>query len=153
MVKREDDGIWVTLKENIAASHEEVFACLTTDAGLTRWFTLAAEVDLRKGGSMKLAFDAKFRRAFEVPILNYDPEVRVTWGWPLGVTDEIVALEWTVTPDVEAGSRVIQRHGPFPEDPDALISAANDAESWRWYLCNLRTVLEAKVDMRSERPL
>jgi uncharacterized protein YndB with AHSA1/START domain len=153
MVKREDDGIWVTLKENIAASHEEVFACLTTDAGLTRWFTLAAEVDLRKGGSMKLAFDAKFRRAFEVPILNYDPEGRVTWGWPLGVTDEIVALEWTVTPDVEAGSRVIQRHGPFPEDPDALISAANDAESWRWYLCNLRTVLEAKVDMRSERPL
>jgi uncharacterized protein YndB with AHSA1/START domain len=153
MVKREDDGIWVTLKENIAASHEEVFACLTTDAGLTRWFTLAAEVDLRKGGSMKLAFDAKFRRAFEVPILNYDPEGRVTWGWPLGVTDEVVALEWTVTPDVEAGSRVIQRHGPFPEDPDALISAANDAESWRWYLCNLRTVLEAKVDMRSERPL
>ena len=153
MVKREDDGIWVTLKENIAASHEEVFACLTTDAGLTRWFTLAAEVDLRKGGSMKLAFDAKFRRAFEVPILNYDPEGRVTWGWPLGVTDEIVALEWTITPDVEAGSRVIQRHGPFPEDPDALISAANDAESWRWYLCNLRTVLEAKVDMRSERPL
>ena len=153
MVKREDDGIWVTLKENIAASHEEVFACLTTDAGLTRWFTLAAEVDLRKGGSMKLAFDAKFRRAFEVPILNYDPEGRVTWGWPLGVTDEIVALEWTVTPDVEAGSRVIQRHGPFPEDADALISAANDAESWRWYLCNLRRVLEAKVDMRSERPL
>ena len=153
MVKRENDGIWVTLRETIAASHEEVFACLTTDAGLTRWFTLAAEVDLRKGGSMKLAFDAKFRRAFEVPILNYDPEGRVTWGWPLCVTDEIVALEWTVTPDVEAGSRVIQRHGPFPEDPDALISAANDAESWRWYLCNLRTVLEAKVDMRSERPL
>ena len=153
MVKREEDGIWVTLKETIAASHEEVFAYLTTDVGLTRWFTLAAEVDLRKGGRMKLAFDAKFRRAFEVPILAFSEEGSVTWGWPLGVTDEVVPLEWTVTPDVEAGARVIQRHGPFPEDADALISAANDAESWRWYLCNLRTVLEAKVDMRSERPL
>jgi hypothetical protein len=102
---------------------------------------------------MKLAFDAKFRRAFEVSILDYSPEGRVTWGWPLGVTDESVPLEWNVTPDVEQGARVIQRHGPFPEDADALISAANDAESWRWYLCNLRTVLEAKVDMRAERPL
>jgi hypothetical protein len=30
---------------------------------------------------------------------------------------------------------------------------AEDAESWRWYLCNMRTVLEARVDMRAERPL
>ncbi len=153
MVKREHNGIWITLKETIAAGHEEVFACLTTDVGLTRWFTLAAEVDLRQGGHMKLAFDSKFRRAFEVPILEFNAEGRVTWGWPIGLGDEYVALEWTVTPDVEAGSRVIQRHGPFRDDADSLMSAANDAESWRWYLCNLRTVLEAKVDMRHDRPL
>ena len=153
MVKREADGVWITLKETIAANHEDVFACLTTDVGLTRWFTLAAEVDLRKGGSMKLAFDAKFRRAFEVPILDFDTEGRVTWGWPIGIADDFVPLEWTVTPDVEEGARVIQRHGPFQDDADSLISAANDAESWRWYLCNLRTVLEAKVDMRAERPV
>jgi len=153
MVKRENNGIWVTLKETIAASHEEVFACLTTDVGLTRWFTLAAEVDLRRGGTMKLAFDAKFRRAFQVPILDYDADGRVTWGWPIGLAEDHVPLAWTVTPDVEAGARVIQRHGPFPDDADSILSAANDAESWRWYLCNLRTVLESKVDMRSERPL
>ena len=51
------------------------------------------------------------------------------------------------------GARVILRHGPFPADADALIFMADSAESWRWYLCNLRSVLEQKHDMRAVRPL
>lgn len=153
MVKLENDGVWVTLKETIAAHHEEVFACFTTEANLIRWFPVACEVDLRTGGEMRLSFDAKFRRPLTIPILKYDPAGEVSWGWYPGVSDEMVPIHWTITPDVENGSRVIHRHGPFRSDPDSLIMLANDAESWRWYLCNLRTVLEARVDMRAERPL
>jgi hypothetical protein len=58
-----------------------------------------------------------------------------------------------VTPSTEDGSLVVLRMGPFAEDPESLIAMAEDAESWRWYLCNMRTVLEARVDMRAERPL
>jgi hypothetical protein len=58
-----------------------------------------------------------------------------------------------VTPEAEEGARVIHRHGPFLDNSDMILVAANDAESWRWYMCNLRTVLEAKVDMRKDRPL
>jgi hypothetical protein len=54
------------------------------------------------------------------------------------------------TPD---GAKVKLRQGPFPEEPDALIALAEEATSWRWQLCNLRTALEAKHDMRKVRPL
>jgi len=153
MVKLEADGVWVTLKETIASHHEEVFACLTTEAGLIRWFPVACEIDLRTGGSMKLSWDAKFRRTLTIPILRYDPAGEVSWGWHPGVSDDVVPIHWTVTPDVEDGARVIHRHGPFRNDSEHLLELANDAESWRWYMCNLRTVLEARVDMRAERPL
>ena len=33
-----DDGLWIELRESIAAHHEQVFACLSTASGLTRWF-------------------------------------------------------------------------------------------------------------------
>ncbi|MBX3355190.1 MAG: SRPBCC domain-containing protein [Phycisphaeraceae bacterium] len=153
MVRLENDGVWVTLKETIAAHHEEVFACLTTEAGLIRWFPVACQVELRTGGQMKLAFDAKFRRPLTIPILEYHEDGRVSWGWYPGIGDEMVPIHWTVTPEVEQGARVIHRHGPFRNDTEHLIELANDAESWRWYMCNLRTVLEARVDMRHERPL
>ena len=44
MITREDDGIWITLRETISIHHETIFAALTTPGGLTRWFSLSAEV-------------------------------------------------------------------------------------------------------------
>ena len=42
---------------------------------------------------------------------------------------------------------------PFKDDVESLIALGNEAESWRWQLCNLRSVLESKHDMRKVRPL
>jgi len=108
---------------------------------------------MRTGGEMRVSFDRKFKRTLTIPILKFDPAGEVVWGWHPGVSDEMIPIHWTVTPEVEQGSRVIHRHGPFRNEPESLITLANDAESWRWYMCNLRTVLEAGVDMRAVRPL
>jgi hypothetical protein len=67
-------------------------------------------------------------------------------------------VEITVSPLADrgansGGARVIVRHGPFHDDPETALTVADSAESWRWYLCNLRSVLEAKHDMRAVRPL
>jgi uncharacterized protein YndB with AHSA1/START domain len=154
MVRRESDGVWVTLKETIAAPAEEVFACFSTPEGLTRWLSVGAQLDPQPGGTLTLAWDRDFERTLTVQVKEFDAGGRIVFDWfpdPLSETSVPVAI--TVSPEVESGARVILRQGPFTEDADSLIAMADAAESWRWYLCNLRSVLESRHDMRAVRPL
>lgn len=153
MIKREDDGVWVTLRETIACHHDEVFACLTTAEGLSRWFPVAAKIDLEAGGQIVLGWNKDFTRTTTVAILDYDPEGRIVWDWHASHQDTHAPVYWMVEPSVEEGSKVELRQGPFKEDVDSLMSMAEEAESWRWQLCNLRSVLEVSLDMRKHRPL
>jgi uncharacterized protein YndB with AHSA1/START domain len=155
MVRREHDGVWVTLKETIAAAPEEVFACFSTPEGLTRWLAVGAEMNAEPGGTITLAWDRTFDRTLTVRIREYEPgSLRIGFDWfPDPLSEESVPVHVVVTPEVGGGTRVIMRQGPFREDVDALIAMADGAESWRWYLCNLRSVLETRHDMRSVRPL
>ena len=57
MIKREEDGLWIQIEESIAAHHEVVFASLTTPGGLSRWFPVAAKVDVAGVSSRVLSID------------------------------------------------------------------------------------------------
>ncbi len=153
MITREDDGIWLVLHETIACHHDALFDCLTTADGLTRWFPVAAEVDLRTGGQIKLGWDKDFKRTTTISILDYDPGGRIVWDWQVVRTDSHAPLYWSVEPKLENGCRVSLRQGPFLEDVESLVAMAEEAENWRWQLCNLRSVLEVSLDMRKVRPL
>ncbi|HVP74275.1 MAG TPA: SRPBCC domain-containing protein [Phycisphaerales bacterium] len=154
MISREEDGVWIVLREVIALHHEEVFACLTTADGLTRWFPVAAEIDtLAPGGVIRLYWDEKRTKSTTIAILNYDAGGMIVWDWYAQSSDTHAPVYWVVSPSVEQGSKVVLRQGPFKDDADSLIAMADEAESWRWQLCNLRSVLEAKHDMRKVRPL
>ena len=153
MIVRETDGVWLVLKEVISADHEEVFACLTTAAGLTRWFPVSCEVDLRDGGTIRFGWDRAFEKTTTRAILDYDTGGRITWDWHPGHSDAHAPVTWTVTPELDAGAKVILRQGPFAESTESLLGLAQEAETWRWYLCNMRSVVEAKFDMRAIRPL
>lgn len=153
MIRREDDGFWNELSETIACHHEEVFGCLTTEGGLSRWFPLAAEVDLQVGGQLVLIWDAKKTKRTTVAILDFDPGGRVVWDWYAAHQDQHAPVYWTVEPSVERGSVVRFRQGPFADTTESLVAMAQEASSWCWSLCNLRSTLEAKHDMRKVRPL
>lgn len=153
MITHKRDGFWLVLKETIAFEHEEVFACLTTEGGIMRWFAVGAEIDLRVGGTMRLAWDRDFTKTTTTKIIALDAGGRVSWDWTSAVRDTHAPVHWEVTPLVEQGARVILRQGPFAETTDDLVAMAEEAESWRWYLCNLRSVLEARHDMRAVRPI
>ncbi len=154
MVRRETDGIWVTLKETISAPPEEVFSCFATPEGLTRWLAVGAELDTRAGGTMTLSWDREFERTLSVQVKEFDPNGRIVFDWfPDPLSETSVPVQVTVSGDIETGARVILRQGPFDDISDSLIAMADAAESWRWYLCNLRSVLETKHDMRALRPL
>jgi len=152
-VTQEEDGLWLELSETIAAHHEEVFACFTTAGGLMRWFPVDAEIDCRTGGTIELFWDRKKLRKTTVAILNYDPGGRIVWDWQAGPVDIHAPLYWNIVPHVEKGSIVRLRQGPFHDDADSLMTMANEAASWTWQLCNLRTALETKFDMRKVKPL
>ncbi len=153
MIKRDDEGIWIVLEETIACHHEEVFACLTTAVGLSRWYPLAAKIDLRPGGQIVFGWNEQFTRTTTVTILDYDPGGRVVWDWQVAHQDTHAPLYWKVDPSVEEGSRLTLRQGPFEQTAESLLAMAEEAASWQWQLCNLRSVLEAKHDMRKVRPL
>ncbi len=153
MITREDDGVWIVLYEAIACHHDELFACLTTPAGLSRWFPVAARVDLRTGGQIVLSWDPDFTRITTISILGYNPEGRITWDWQVATHDTHAPVYWHVHPSLDEGCRIEMRQGPFHEDVESLMDMAGEAESWRWRLCNLRSVLEVALDMREVRPL
>lgn len=156
MIVREEDGASVVLEERVQIHHEEVFACLTTAEGLTRWMCLAAEVDLRLGGTIVFGWDEKMTRTSTLAILEYAADGRITWDWYAGPEDRHAPIAWTVDADTTPGEEatvVRMTQGPFEMTIDGLIRMAEEVEAWRWRLCNLRTVLEAKHDMRRHRPL
>ena len=153
MIRREDDGYWIELKEIVGVHHEDVFAGLTTEAGLMRWFSVAAKVDLRAGGLLVLGWDAKFEHKSTVAILDHNPGGTVVWDWHAAHQDTHAPVYWTVEPAVEEGSIVRLRQGPFKADEDSLVAMADEASSWQRRLCNLRSTLEAGYDMRSVRPI
>ena len=153
MIEKRDDGVWVVLRETIASHHDVVFHMLTTADGLTQWFPVAAEVDLRAGGQIVLGWDEEMFRTTTVAILAYDPGGRIVWDWLATSSETHAPVYWKVTPSVEQGSKVRLEQGPFKADVESLIAMAEEAESWRWQLCNLRSVLEVRHDMRKVRPL
>ena len=165
MVGREDDGIWVTLKETVHAAPAEVASCITTAAGFCRWLAVDCAFDGNQGSVLSISWDREWNHTNEVKVLAFDSDhaldgrARIRFEWfPSALEDTATPVEITVTPvasrgDGTSGARVILRHGPFADNADALIFMADSAESWRWYLCNLRSVLEQKHDMRAVRPL
>lgn len=153
MIKREDDGLWIVIRETISSHHEDVFACLTTPEGLSRWFPLDARVDLRAGGQIVLGWDKDFRRTTTVAILDYDTGGRVVWDWQAAHLDIHAPVYWDIKPSLEKGAVLTMRQGPFRENTESLIAMAEEAQDWQWQVCNLRGVLEVKHDMRLVRPL
>lgn len=165
MVGREENGIWITLKESIHAAPAEVASCVASATGICRWLSVLAEYPPETGATLELSWDREWNRSTDVKVLAYecdrlnDGYARVKWEWfPSPLDETPVPVEITVTPLADrggesGGARVIVRHGPFPDDADTMLTVADSAESWRWYLCNLRSVLEAKHDMRAVRPL
>ena len=114
---------------------------------------VAARVDLRTGGEIVLGWDEDFTKTTTIAILDYDAGGRITWDWQVARHDTHAPMYWTVDPSVEQGCRVEMRQGPFHEEVESLVDMAAEAESWRWRLCNLRSVLEVALDMRKVRPL
>ena len=102
---------------------------------------------------MVLGWDREFSHKTTVAVLDFDPGGRIVWDWYASHQDTHAPVYISVHPTVDKGTTVRLRQGPFFSDQESLIAMAEEATSWQWRLCNLRSMLEGKLDMRKVKPL
>ncbi|GLY07007.1 hypothetical protein Acsp01_73860 [Actinoplanes sp. NBRC 101535] len=124
---------------------EKVWAALTTAAGLGAWFGHSAEVDLRVGGLIKLAWDSGDAATLTIERLEEPRFFGYTWriqGLPEG-DPRRTYVEFTLRPSV-AGTTLIVVETGFAQLPDSSAHAGN-TQGWRHELGELVAYLDGRL--------
>ncbi|HYK93597.1 MAG TPA: SRPBCC domain-containing protein [Thermoplasmata archaeon] len=127
------------------SSPKEVFRALTEPARLVKWFLSGAKVELRTGGAF--AFDWLGGYHMESTLTRFRSGRSVGFLWvdrlPSGKLARTRA-EFQVTKKGR-GTILRLRHSGF-RDPEHFAECSS---RWAYYLTNLKSVLDHRVDLRS----
>jgi uncharacterized protein YndB with AHSA1/START domain len=132
-----DAGI-VERETVVACAPSEAWRWWTEPALLVRWMGSVAEVDLRPGGSIRIAYGNGAVMAGEVLALDPPKRLDFTWGWedPAEVVRPGQSRVEVVFESVESGTRVVVRHLDLPQG-----ERAGHAEGWDYFLERLGGVV------------
>jgi uncharacterized protein YndB with AHSA1/START domain len=130
--------------ETLPAAPERVFAALTDESELTRWFAECADIDLRAGGEFRFwgkhTCGTPARWQAKQKLLRVDPPREIAFSWPFEGCDSEVTL--TLVPDPESSDRtIVKGRHHFAETPavDRPLDLVDDM--WRNAFANLRAHL------------
>lgn len=133
------------------ASPERVFSALTDPSELTGWFSDRAQVSPKVGGRFYLSWEAGYTMRGRVTALVPPTELRVAWidKFPGGKTFETEA-RFTLSKRGR-GTQLSLKHGGFRSGKSWISLYGAIQSGWAYYLTNLRSVLEHRVDLRSSK--
>jgi len=131
--------------ERFAASPERIFAALTEEAQLTRWFAEAVEVELQPGGEFRFwgrhTYCAPTRAQSSQKVLCVEAPRLLVFSWRLDERDSEVTLELVADDGGEPGSTVLKGRHHFPDAPATVRALDLIDDLWRMTLANLRAHL------------
>jgi uncharacterized protein YndB with AHSA1/START domain len=132
--------------ESFDASPERVFAALTDEAELTRWFAEHAEIELRAGGNFRFwgrnTYCTPARWQSKQKLVRVEAPGLVVFSWPVDGLESEVTLELSKDPEAQSGHRTrLKGKHHFPEAPG--VERAQDLvdDMWRIACANLRAHL------------
>jgi uncharacterized protein YndB with AHSA1/START domain len=133
-----------------ARSPRRVFAALTEPKGLASWFLQDAEVELREGGPFRFTWRGGYTMRGKVRAVRPPAMVEFAWTdrFPGGKVFRTVARF-----DLRKkgpGTVLKLTHRGFKSGRKWVVLHGAVASGWAYYLTNLRSVLEHRVDLRSD---
>jgi len=136
------------LEAPIAASPERVYAAITEQAGLARWWTPDATAEASVGSVAELRFRGG-RHVIRMEVTALEPGRRVQWAVRQGAPEWAgTSVSWELTP-TETGTRVRFAHRNYPSVEGTF---AQVTFNWAWYLSSLKDYLEAGTGRPGDPP-
>ena len=140
------DWTQFTLKIEIAVPPQKVFAAWTQKRLVTRWFSVEASIEPKKGGRLFFAWLGGDK--MEAKVLGIrKPSL---FHFPFGRKGEQVAVKIA---KIRGGSLVtLHQFGMKTGARDKVNMHMGCKEGWTFFLTNLKSFLEHGIDLRSHDP-
>jgi len=129
----------------------DVFRALTDADELMGWFPTRVESDPRVGGKYKFAWEfanASENGSQEGEYVEFAPNSLVSYTWKAEAVPTLVTLHLS---ESNGETTLELDHASLQEGADQDKLRADHASQWGFFLMNLKSYLEAGMDMRKEK--
>ncbi|HTT46232.1 MAG TPA: SRPBCC domain-containing protein [Thermoplasmata archaeon] len=130
------------------ASPKRVFKWISTPERLTRWLCDSASLPARTGGTYRLGWDGGPTHSGRVLDFTRGAGFTLAWQWPgkerLGTTRLRLSIEAK-----DDGTVLRFTHSGFQRTGEWVDLYEGAIRGWTYFMMNLKSVMEAKHDLRS----